>query len=438
MPVIFRPTGLPAGAAALPFGEGVISTPQWDDLIHIQPTSSLTPQQRRERARRLAIAIRNSGIPEWRREWTKVLTMLDNVEDALTTATVLGRLSMRFAPRISPAVGVMATADVILNSFITAMRFPYPGSIKKVKLLTQLKGTPTKTIVNAYKGVRPLRGFPSFGETLEILQTTDWLFGVGLQIGPIFGAIESWAVKTGAAIYSAAGGGYITPVVQSLWNGLKALPSLFRSARHLGLDVEATVFHCAAAIPAALMTLPNAGLPLPVQDFIAAHLDAPLVHAVPTDPITWEIIRELGGADPTTGRFPFPGEPTAITARDLDPILRAEGTLAAQEAVRAHELTPQGLYLGTCTGTSVLEVLDLWAGGPTGADLEPTADVRILGELLDRDLVIDGDDNRPAVQRWLDQAALELDPLTLRGLDTRDLNRIARQHGLRLVPRVSR
>jgi hypothetical protein len=225
-------------------------------------------------------------------------------------------------------------------------------------------------------------------------------------------------------------------VVRSLWNGIKALPNLFRSARHLGNDVELTVFTAAVMLPHALAQFPHAGLPMPVQEALDLYLDQPVPLPVPTDPETLAVIRELGGADPTVGAWPVPGEPTRVTTRELDALLRPEAIEACQQAVLGHDQTVEGLYLGTAAGSSALNMLDVWSGGAAQAKLEPSADIKILGELLDRNLVIEPDTDRPRVQRWLDAAAAELRPDVTPGLATRDLQAIAGRFHLRLLPRV--
>jgi len=133
-----------------------------------------------------------SPTPKWMRNIGAIQNSLDNAEDALITTAVLGKWAARWAPRLLgktiPIFGwVLAGADILnLGNTFTWMRFAgNPTSCKHMDLANKNPFHRKAALARA----RKLRQkWASVGEILEILQTTDQLFGVGLCLGGIVGA----------------------------------------------------------------------------------------------------------------------------------------------------------------------------------------------------------------------------------------------------------
>lgn len=187
----------------------------------------------------------NSAQPGYAQAFGQMMTAIDNVQDAIATAATLGRLTVNpalralghFAPelaaklgaRLIPGIGwVLAAADLLNLLRWLGMG----GLIGYGALCAGLRGAAAPAIVAAAQtglpALRPCggkakvgqvadlnpfaaagrlknlkkaaRAMPSFGNLLEAAQTTDQLFGVGVSLGGLFGAVMESA-------YSAVGAG---------------------------------------------------------------------------------------------------------------------------------------------------------------------------------------------------------------------------------------
>jgi len=133
-----------------------------------------------------------SPTPKWLRNVAAIQNSLDNAEDALVTTAVLGRWAARLSPRLLgkavPYLGwVLLGSDIInLTNIFTWMRFAAnPTSCKNNDLANKNPFHRKAALARAKKLTRK---WATVGEMLEILQTTDQVFGVGLSLGGIVGA----------------------------------------------------------------------------------------------------------------------------------------------------------------------------------------------------------------------------------------------------------
>lgn len=141
----------------------------------------------------------SSATPEWMRTIGAVGTSLDNVEDALVTIAVLGRLAVRIAPRLMgrtvPVLGWVLMGSDILNAVNIAAwaSFAARGGKRNIEGLAEKNPFHTKAAAN--RALKLQRTWPTFGEYLEILQTTDQLFGIGLCLGGLMGMVTDTTTK---------------------------------------------------------------------------------------------------------------------------------------------------------------------------------------------------------------------------------------------------
>ena len=188
-----------------------VRLPGWQDVIHLVPTAMLTPEEARSRQLSQITSLSQSPTPEIARHFAELGTQIDNVQDALVTLSVLGRVASKVAGRSIPGVGAIATAADALNA-INIFYPPIPGihslpSISHVveagkRLRRWPQSKETKRQVGVLAGLASnlyqqrlkdtLRtgvvGF-GWGEALQVLQTSDQLLGFGVSLGPIFGAV---------------------------------------------------------------------------------------------------------------------------------------------------------------------------------------------------------------------------------------------------------
>jgi hypothetical protein len=220
MPVLFgsNPTGLtpmrtitrgPRTGQEVPLYQ--VRFPGWDDIVHLVPTASLTPEEIRARQLRQITDFQNSPTPEIAQHFADLATQVDNVQDALVVLSVLGRVATKVVGRAIPGVGAIATAADVLNA-VNIFYPPLPGihSLPSVAGIRSAAGRLTKyarslehkreislrsalgTGAYAQRLEETLKtgkiGF-GWGEALQALQVTDSMYGFGLSLGPIFGAL---------------------------------------------------------------------------------------------------------------------------------------------------------------------------------------------------------------------------------------------------------
>lgn len=191
----------------LPQRRSVIHIPAWDDVLHITPESWLPEEEQLARRRRRAINISESPVPESVQAIGTIMTWVDDVQDALLTAAVLARLGAVFyKPLLPVATGLGAAAEAFnafnLSAQLTAA--PLTGKFRTTAVLPRLLGT---QIIRGLSNRALQRAIPTVGETLQILQTTQQFFGVGLSLGPLVGFIAEtiFGLPQGAEFAFASG-----------------------------------------------------------------------------------------------------------------------------------------------------------------------------------------------------------------------------------------
>jgi len=187
-----------------------VRLPGWDDIIHLVPTSALSETERRARQIAQITSLSKSPSPDIIRHLSELGTQIDNVQDALVTLSVLGRVANKVVGRAIPGVGAIATAADALNVMnVFYPRLPsvsgipvlshitvggkrlrrWPASAEQKRKMGQLAGLATNLYQQRLKdSLRTGKIGFGWGEALQILQTSDELTGVGLSLGPIFGA----------------------------------------------------------------------------------------------------------------------------------------------------------------------------------------------------------------------------------------------------------
>lgn len=189
-----------------------VRLPGWDDIVHVVPTKTLDAEIQGRRRRRMHAALRASPAPQVVQDFALLAQEIDNVQDALVTLSVLGRVATKIAGRALPGVGQIASAADLLNlinvfypntlttSAVGVLgvagrkvsgRTKYALSREQKRQLQQFVGHQPGTYRQRLaETLRTGRVGFGWGEALQVLQTTDWLFGFGLSLGPIFGGLQ--------------------------------------------------------------------------------------------------------------------------------------------------------------------------------------------------------------------------------------------------------
>jgi len=136
---------------------------------------------------------------------SSIIAAIDDAEDALTTAAVIGWTIVRIFPAYATNMfagalkGIFAAANLlnVLQSFIPAIG---PIRARKRDLHQLAQAHPFTTKGRAKLAERVAKFKPGVGAAMEIAQTTDQMFGIGISLGPIFGFMTDLIYGIGYAI----------------------------------------------------------------------------------------------------------------------------------------------------------------------------------------------------------------------------------------------
>lgn len=137
----------------------------------------------------------DSPNPTWLSNIGTSMTFLDDVNDACGTLSVIARIGAHLLPKavgrvlLGPAGWLLLAAD-IAQIAMTVMRSPLTRVMKKSSLSKATATNPFCKEARVARSNRLKKIKPSKGEVIEALQVTNNVFGVGLSLGPIVGAVE--------------------------------------------------------------------------------------------------------------------------------------------------------------------------------------------------------------------------------------------------------
>jgi len=373
----------------------VIPIPGWDDLIKIHPRlksgkewditrrdwaiyfalkerdelEKFTPREKMlEMLRRHTKyeMLRASPTPEVVKSITKIITAIDDTEDLLSTALVLGKILVKKAPWLAARLGTRFIP--ILGWILTVRDLMEVGNIVWRSLPCGRKGKgQMKDMVEPWnitkKGrmkrvAKFLARKPGIPELIEAAQATETLFGTGIQIGPIFGLLYDFVF---GAIRAAAGQtvtikfspdrGELS-IKDRIMQGMAASTQLV-----LGMPVRLQETHMLSLVSYAL------GIQM-VQDIVSDEemirrsdevLGWEVPHVKPWDQATRTMLEELG-EDPDRDEPHFlPGSPEEVTLGELIDIFRGN----ALDVIKLYaEMFPGGEE-GAFVATTIKEV-SMW------------------------------------------------------------------------------
>lgn len=168
---------------------------KWDELSK-RRRSEIANYQRKKRDAYLRMLA--TPTPGWLQNIGSALNFLDDVNDALGTAALLARFTARLLPKAAgrlltgPAGWALLGAEIVgfLSSLITVPIAPIKGKRMMHDVVNKNPFSKKAAVARARK-LR--RTWPTKGEIIEALQTTDQMFGIGICLGPIIGNIQDLA-----------------------------------------------------------------------------------------------------------------------------------------------------------------------------------------------------------------------------------------------------
>lgn len=167
--------------------------PDFGDVVHYKPDEWMSVADRRERKARNLQRILSSPSPEWAQSYSSAMCWIDNIQDAMTTGLVLSLLVRKWLPKVFaravPVLGWMLLAYDLLSFMIQMGRTPFTPMKAKRALCEVVRSNPFTKKAKRRRHFRLWNMRPGWGAACEILQTTDWLLGVGLCLGSIMGTI---------------------------------------------------------------------------------------------------------------------------------------------------------------------------------------------------------------------------------------------------------
>ena len=362
-----------------------LDIPGWDDIIHVQPPptimewemeehrkrrkkgekSNLTQRQLNHLAKKREryLRMKRSPTPEIVKCISKIMTEYDDLEDGLVTAAVAGRLLIKLLPRLMgrfiPCFGWCLLAADVINLFQVMTWLPFFGmSAKRTKeTLTERNPLGRKAKLKRLKRMK--RVIPTFGEFLEIAQTTDQLFGVGICLGPIMG----YCVDAASAVAK----GYqqiISPRLMTTYaRGFFATQKATMIANVC--DEELTDEEHTNAFVSAYMHLKEFkgyldqfDWNLCCQRFINEAVTA---HAS-MSPSTKYILEDAGEDIEETMRWPIPGTPKTVPLKELVEKLAPVNQKNIHNYNMRTRHTNEGYIASHCLHEFLYDELLLWEG----------------------------------------------------------------------------
>jgi hypothetical protein len=247
-----------------------VTLPGLDDTFHLIPETARPEAERRQRAAGRAERIRASPTPEIVRGVQDVLTRIDDVQDGLVTLALVTRFAVSRNPAFAPVAKVLAAGADVLNIGRFAQTAGLFGGTHKGSLYRALAASPRTYSSRLRSTIRTGRVNPTWGEALQVLQTTDQLFGVGLSLGAVMGAATDLA-------FLGLRGGNLTIPTESLLEAATLAPSFLAASPWLKAISLAGGFALSALNRADLptLTIPIRGI-LPIAEEYLGKFTTPV------------------------------------------------------------------------------------------------------------------------------------------------------------------
>lgn len=192
-----------------------IRIPKIEDVIHLTPNLMKSAAEIKAEKRKGLMNILASPAPDFARKYSSIMTYMDNIQDATSIVypaiAMLTRLAPKVFGKILPVMGWVMLGTDLLNWAVQIGRLPFTpgaawellttggGPIKTRSPFSKMTGkrltchwslTNPFTKTSQYLRKERLKNYkPGVADLLQVMQTTDQITGVGLNLGPIMGTI---------------------------------------------------------------------------------------------------------------------------------------------------------------------------------------------------------------------------------------------------------
>lgn len=350
-----------------------IRIPQFDDIVHWKPPAFKTEEEKKAEKKANLIRVLESPQTDWARDYSTVMTQIDNIQDTSSVLIFLANIAWRTAPKafgkLLPIIGWLSVGYDLLNIANEIGRAPLTGMGGKRSLCKMVKTNPFSKKAQ-YGRIDKIKNWkPNLADFLQIAQVTDQYLGVGLSLGGIMGAITS--LPFGAYHYLKGDPvrfAFDAPEIDNLQKlGAKAqIAATLISSQGQVFD-ELTHFY--TYVTAALGTMATAGFFK--ENDLASMVEDPMNIALPadrpTDPLTIATIREAGlDVDAGVG-WPFNGQKEISLGDLLD---------ATHEPIRSNFFDYATRHNKDWYGWVAAWAMDYIAPHTIGA-IDPTAEYKV-------------------------------------------------------------
>lgn len=369
-----------------------VHVPAFDDILHFDLTKTPTEDELisykakdvdalgqirfneikryMQKKRDSYLRMMGSPSPRWMKNIGSALNFLDDANDTLGTAAMAARFTARLVPRaiskllMGPA-GWLLTGAEIINVVSQLAYTPMTAMMNKRALHDLTSRNPFSKQARVARASKLKKLYPTKGEIIEGLQTTDNIFGLGLCLGPIMGFIQDLAfgtyrVATGHTVKASVPPMYPVPWMGPMYEGLWAVQALLTENPVIDDD---TFARCTMASYASIQLMRPWILewnPLDeVEGLQYVIKDAPPIVQPPT-----LYLLEEEGIDPNTVRgFPQTDTPSATYEQlwdaSADKIVDCFHGFAARQ---------KNTYLGWMTAQYVSDIAEMSLANAEGEE----------------------------------------------------------------------
>lgn len=315
----------------------ILKIPGWEDVIQINMPARITAQEikdwelnkwdkfspsrlaelnsQKAKLKQRYLSMLGSPQPKIARARGSLLTSIDNAEDALTTFGVMMRIMARTAPLIfsrfltGPIGWIMTGADILnlMTLVMTPQRAARPTK-RITDSITQFNPFSKKARLKRFKKLA--RAGITKGELIEILQTTDQVFGDGICLGPLMNLPLDIFFGNVRTLMGQKVTIQLPIEKQHFWGRLagrtmKSLTTIFTTPE---------IFNIAEALPIliasnlAAIAMHGIAPSLDPHDKIVEIHDMAIEAIKPTNPLVIEAIQETGHSEDEGIAWPQTGE----------------------------------------------------------------------------------------------------------------------------------
>jgi hypothetical protein len=399
--------------------------------------------------RRALLAAARAGLPVAARLGARFVPVLGWVilaSDLMNLLSLAGMVA-------TPLYGVLCTGS------LSALSAGVPTALFRRALCVEIwnaaRRNPFGREARLRARAKAIGKLPGIGNMVEVLQTTEQLWGWGASFGSVVGMLNE--ASASAEVIARGGSVDVNPgVFGQLYRALARDPlGLLNTGQLVTLQQAAGVAATAplvmqhqdlftveehlevyTAYLAAVAYVGRFMKPLDWEAAVETALDEPLPPPIALAPLTRLSLDADGIPLPSPARWPVPGAPLSMTGRELMECLAPRIADATTRFLARHRNAAEGVFAGA-TVTMATEIL--WhtiTGTPDGLHFGLSPDYRLLSGLAGMGYLLSvGDGAEKLWPFWLDARAALADsgPRSL-SLDT--WQQLARKHGVALIKQL--